>query len=116
MEINMSNGIAAFNDDYDDYLQLCETHNVRPLRMHDKRSFYKHKTELEQKDKNISEALVDLFECRCVEKYSIEPHGKGHALYYGRCNHKHGYNMMYITECNRKDVLQLIEDLLNGNK
>lgn len=37
-------------------------------------------------------------ECKCENKYSIEPHGDGYALYYGRCNHRHGYNLINMVE------------------
>lgn len=36
--------------------------------------------------------------CKCEVKYTIERHGKGYALYYGRCNHRHGYNLANIVE------------------
>lgn len=39
-----------------------------------------------------------LNECECETKYTIEPHGDGYALYYGRCNHRHGYNLVYMKE------------------
>ena len=62
----------------------------------------------------LIESLNILMECQCKQKYSIEPHGKGHALYFGRCTHKHGSNILSITECSRKDILQMIEDKLNN--
>jgi hypothetical protein len=42
--------------------------------------------------------LADLFPCSCENKYTIEPHGDGYALYYGRCNHRHGYNLVNMVE------------------
>lgn len=36
--------------------------------------------------------------CECEAKYTIEPHGDGYALYYGRCNHRHGYNLINMVE------------------
>lgn len=36
--------------------------------------------------------------CKCENRYTIEPHGKGYALYYGRCNHRHGYNLINMVE------------------
>ena len=36
--------------------------------------------------------------CSCKPAYSIEPHGDAHALYFGRCDHLHGYNLCRITE------------------
>lgn len=44
-------------------------------------------------------SLAALFEeCKCVAQYTIEPHGDGYALYYGRCNHRHGYNLINMVE------------------
>jgi hypothetical protein len=51
--------------------------------------------------------------CTCKEEYSIEPHGDGYALYHGRCNHRHGYNLFNIKEVAFNCDLKLIEDLLN---
>lgn len=56
----------------------------------------------------------DLLNCQCADRYSIEAHGNGHALYFGRCNHRHGYNLLHITECTRHDILVLIEQRLNA--
>lgn len=43
--------------------------------------------------------MIDPFgECKCEEKYSIELHGDGYALYYGRCGHRHGYNLINMVE------------------
>jgi hypothetical protein len=36
--------------------------------------------------------------CDCEPQYSIEPHGDGYALYYGRCNCRHGYNLVHLVE------------------
>ena len=36
--------------------------------------------------------------CKCEAKYTIEPHGEGYALYYGRCVHRHGYNLVNMVE------------------
>lgn len=44
-------------------------------------------------------SIKSLFEeCRCEASYSIEKHGNGYALFYGRCNHRHGYNLVYMVE------------------
>lgn len=54
--------------------------------------------------------------CECEAKYTIEPHGEGYALYYGRCNHRHGYNLVYLTEPSFNCDLKHIEKLINlGN-
>lgn len=55
----------------------------------------------------------DLLVCNCKEHYTIEPHGKGYAIYWGRCMHKHGYNLALITECNREDLIEFFEKSLN---
>lgn len=41
---------------------------------------------------------ITIGECTCEAKYSIEPHGEGYALYYGRCTHMHGYNLVNLVE------------------
>ena len=51
--------------------------------------------------------------CECAAQYTIEPHGKGYALYHGRCGHRHGYNLAYITEPAANCDLAHIERLLN---
>lgn len=53
-----------------------------------------------------------LLECNMENKYSIEPHGDGYAIYYGRCMHRHGYNLAHLTECEEKFV-KIIEEALN---
>jgi len=37
-------------------------------------------------------------DCNCKDQYTIEPHGDGYALYYARCVHRHGYNLVNMTE------------------
>ena len=45
------------------------------------------------------EAWAKLLEpCKCEARYTIEPHGDGYALYYGRCNHRHGDNLINMVE------------------
>jgi hypothetical protein len=43
-------------------------------------------------------SIDDLFACHCEYKYSIEPHGGGYVLYYGRCGHRHGDNLVNMIE------------------
>jgi hypothetical protein len=58
-----------------------------------------------------------MFECNCDTKYTIEPHGNGWVLYYGRCNHRHGYNLTYLTEPAFNCDFSHIEKLINlGNE
>jgi hypothetical protein len=59
-------------------------------------------------------SLAALLEpCKCEAKYTIEKHGKGYVLYHGRCHHRHGYNLAYITEPAANCDLAHIERLLN---
>lgn len=60
--------------------------------------------------------LKDLLECKCKQRYSIEPHGKGYAIYWGRCQHKHGCNIALLTEIDRVDLIKYFEDSLNKGK
>jgi len=56
---------------------------------------------------------VDIFgECKCPVTFSIESHGTGYALYRGRCCHRHGLNLAFITEAD-KGTLAMIEGALN---
>jgi S-adenosylmethionine synthetase len=55
-------------------------------------------------------------ECKCESRYSIEPHGEGYALYYERCNHRHGYNLVNMVEPAFNFDPKHIEKLINlGN-
>jgi hypothetical protein len=51
--------------------------------------------------------------CECAAQYTIEPHGDGYVLYYGRCRHRHGYNLIYMTEPAWNFYPTHIEKLLN---
>ena len=60
-------------------------------------------------------SLFSIFEeCRCEPKYSIEPHGKGYALYYGRCRHRHGHNLINMVEPAWNFNPKHIENLINA--
>lgn len=60
------------------------------------------------------EAWAKLLEpCTCEARYTIEPHGDGYALYHGRCVHRHGYNLVYLTEPALNCDLNHIEHLIN---
>lgn len=54
-------------------------------------------------------------ECHCSDRFSIEAHGDGYALYRGRCCHRHGLNLAHITEAD-KATLDMIEGALNHGK
>ena len=53
---------------------------------------------------------------QCEQKYTIEPHGDGYALYYGRCSCRHGFNLVYLTEPAHNCDLKRLEALLNLGK
>jgi hypothetical protein len=60
--------------------------------------------------------IFEYINCTCESKFTIEPHGDGYALFYNRCNHKHGYNLAYIKEPSFNCDLNHIEYLINlGN-
>lgn len=42
--------------------------------------------------------FTDFLDCKCEQTYTVEPHGDGFVLYYGRCNHRHGSNLVYLKE------------------
>lgn len=63
---------------------------------------------------SISEDGIDLLNCRCKQKYSIEKHGDQHVLYFGRCFHKHGFNLFTISEVAHNCDLKEIEKRLNN--
>lgn len=56
-------------------------------------------------------SLFDL--CECETRYSIERHGKGYTLYIGRCPHRHGYNLVHLTEPAANCDFERLEMLLN---
>lgn len=61
--------------------------------------------------------INSFFECNCEHKYTIEPHGEDYVLYYGRCPHSHGYNLVYLKEPAFNVDLDHIEELINlGNQ
>jgi len=62
--------------------------------------------------------MTDLFvECSCVSRYSIEPQDGDYALYYGRCRHRHGYNLVTMVDPAFNFELRHIEKLINlGDK
>lgn len=55
-----------------------------------------------------------LDECHCKQKYTIEPHGDVYALYYGRCGHRHGFNLCHISEVAHNCDLEKLAVLLNS--
>jgi hypothetical protein len=50
--------------------------------------------------------------CDCQQTYSIEPHGPAHVIYFGRCQHRHGYNLATLTELSANCELKRIEKCL----
>lgn len=60
------------------------------------------------------DSILALFEqCKCEAKYTIELHGPGYALYYGRCGHRHGYNLVNLIEPAWNFDPKHIEKLIN---
>ena len=57
--------------------------------------------------------ITKLHECKCEVKYSISSHGDGYALYYGRCDHRHGYNLINMVEPAWNFDPRHIEKLIN---
>jgi|CXWL01.1.fsa_nt_gi hypothetical protein len=58
-------------------------------------------------------------DCKPIEddpEYSFETHGKGYALYLGRSDHSHGYNLANMTEIDRARLEQLIIEANLGRK
>lgn len=51
--------------------------------------------------------------CECEWYYSVRLHGDDYALFYGRCDHRHGYNLAYISEVAFNCDLTHIEKLIN---
>ncbi|WP_087865325.1 hypothetical protein [Comamonas thiooxydans] len=45
-------------------------------------------------------------------RFSVQPHGKGYAIYDGRDAFHHGYNLGQLSECN-PDLVKTVEDALN---
>jgi len=66
----------------------------------------------------ISKELKELLFCKCKDKYSVEPHGgqDEHTLYFARCNHRHGFKVLQISECSRQDIPDGIVEALNNNR
>ena len=65
----------------------------------------------------MKQKALDKKFCSCIDKYSIEEHGKGYALYSGRCQHRHGYKLCLLSEfdfdAEGKQTRELIERALN---
>ena len=62
----------------------------------------------------MANTLEDLLKpCACECRYTISPHGEEYALFYGRCDHQHGYNLAYISEPAFNCDLSHIEKLIN---
>lgn len=57
--------------------------------------------------------LNALLYCKCSEQYTIEKHGDGYAVYFGRCVHRHGYNLCQITVITREDIIKSFAAKLN---
>jgi hypothetical protein len=49
-----------------------------------------------------------------IDRYTVEPHGKGYAVYLGRDNKHHGANLAHLSECSPAFADQ-VQALLNGS-
>jgi len=49
-----------------------------------------------------------------IDRYTVEPHGKGYAIYLGRDNKHHGANLAHLSECSPAFADQ-VQALLNGS-
>jgi hypothetical protein len=49
-----------------------------------------------------------------IDRYTVEPHGKGYAVYLGRDNEHHGANLAHLSECSPAFAAQ-VQALLNGS-
>jgi len=56
--------------------------------------------------------------CNCKNEYTIEPHADGKVLYYGRCNHRHGFNLCRVDDIafNALDILNTRADDMISRK
>ena len=59
----------------------------------------------EGKNRSNINTNMDIFNCKCIDRYTVEDN----ILYYGRCDHKHGFNL-----CTVSDVSYNMLDILNG--
>ena len=52
----------------------------------------------------------EFFVCKCVDTFSIEDN----TLYFGRCRHKHGYNLCKVDDMsgNMMDILNTEREVL----
>lgn len=64
-------------------------------------------------DERSVSGLNDLLYCQCIDQYSIGKHGDGYAVYFGRCMHRHGYNLCQITDITREDIIKSFAAKLN---
>lgn len=61
--------------------------------------------------------MIEYQNCNCDPQYTIEPHGDAYVLYYGRCNCRHGLNLVYLCDPAYNCDFKHIEYLLNlGNQ
>lgn len=58
------------------------------------------------------QAIKAIEECTCPDRYSFESRTGGYVIYFGRCLHRHGYNIATLTRC-RRDFPRAIVEVLN---
>lgn len=76
--------------------------------LHDRLSLIRQLEEM-----RVAAATSAMNRAQLVGPYTIEPHGDGYALYSGRDQMHHGFNLARITEAT-PETLQLIEQALNA--
>lgn len=57
--------------------------------------------------------MTELKPCKCVRKYTIEPHGTDFAIYYARCIHRHGLHIALLNEVDKHFDVDDLEKALN---
>lgn len=63
---------------------------------------------------NENKFIDKLFDCNCDPKFLIEKQIDGsYILFFGRCPHKHGDNLVYLTNPAINFNTEYIENLLN---
>jgi hypothetical protein len=67
-------------------------------------------TDVERKGKTMTDTTPPLADE--PDRYTVERHGDGWAIYRGRSNTRHGYNLGYLKECSG-DLPAIIEAALN---
>lgn len=61
-------------------------------------------------DKDYDDAKRCYCGCKvCEEKYTVEERNKEWVIYFGRCKHRHGFNLGYLKDVDIQKVKELIK-------